>query len=280
MIVSEQDEFINDVLYCFQASGVEIKATPARTWEQLFRLGAQPTFQVVIAFYSTNIIAVPDMMDYIRRHNSECLFYVVFEEPDEDLASELVRAGATSFAVKNNLFRLPASIQKKLSDEQSHIVIPDAIRREYFLSSFFEQATEAIWIKDKDGKYLMINPAGARFISRSVEDIIGKSDFDIFPKDTAFKIHKSDKAVIQTGMTQVFEDTITNRDDVKRIFQAVKTVLRDSRGEVQGLIGTVRDVTERKQAEQSAKEAEHRFNLLIQHVKDAAIYILDPEGSA
>lgn len=276
-IVSEHETFLSDILYCFEASGLEITPLIAGKWEELVSAGAESVFGVVIADMTSTVFPVKELFEFSKENNPECLFYGVFDELDEDLISGFIRMGATSFALKTNLFRLPASIQKALTENHYEVIIPEAIKREYFLASFFEQATEAIWVKDKEGKYLLINPAGASFISKPIEEIIGKRDVDIFPEDTAAKICQSDKFVIQSGSTQVIEDTITNRENVKRIFQAVKTVLRDRKGEVQGLIGTVRDITERKQAEKSVKEAERRFNMLMQHVKDAAVYMLDPE---
>jgi PAS domain S-box-containing protein len=280
VIVSEQEAFINDVLYCFQTSGLEVTHIPIKTWHELTCAGEQALLNIVIIDSNSQEFPTQDVFAFSKNSNPDCLLYVVFEELEEELISNFIRMGATSFALKTNLFSLPASIQKVLTGTHYEVIIPVAIKREYFLASFFEQATEALWIKDKEGKYLLINPTGARFVSRPIEDIIGKSDYDIFPADTAAKICKSDKSVLERGATQVIEDTITNRENVKRIFQAVKTVLRDQKGEVQGLIGTIRDITERKQAEESAKEAERRFNMLIQHVKDAAVYMLDPTSNS
>jgi len=277
IIVSEQESLINDILYCFQASGIEMAMEAVNSWDALNGRLSAAEFKVVIADGSSEGMPVKKVLESSRKVNPACLFYGVFESVEEDSIAELIHLGATSFALKDNLFRLAGMVQKAMNDNQYQVLIPEAIKREYFLSSFFEQATEAIWVKDKEGKYLLINPAGAQFISKPIEEIIGKYDDDIFPAATAAKIHQSDRYVILTGQTHIIEDSITNQDNVKRIFQAVKTVLKDRKGEVQGLIGTVRDITERKQAEQSVKEAEHRFNMLMQHVKDAAVYMLNPE---
>lgn len=277
IIVSEQDVFIHDVLYCFQTSGVTITGLPVKTWEELISTGCSSNFQVVISDASSTALAVDRVLEFSKNINPNCLFYGVFDDLDEAAIANFIRLGATSFALKTNLLRLPIAIQQILNSNHYEVAVPDAVKRQYFLATFFEQTTEALWIKSKEGKYLLINPAGARFVSRPIEDIIGKHDYDIFPEATAEKICKSDSAVLLRGSTQVIEDTIMNRDNVKRIFQAVKTVLRDQRGEIQGLIGTVRDITERKQAEESVKEAERRFHMLIQHVKDAAVYMLNPE---
>ncbi len=112
------------------------------------------------------------------------------------------------------------------------------------LQRYFEQTNEIIWIKDKEGKYLLINAAGAKFLAKPAEEIIGKFDHQLFPIRTATEISASDRHVLQTGATEIVENTIVNKQGFKRIFQAIKTVLRDSDGETQGLIGTIRDITE------------------------------------
>lgn len=238
IIVSDQESLVSDIVYCFQASGLEITHTVVENWDALVRLGDEKKFEVVLADCHLEELPVNLVLDFSRKNNPNCLFYGLFDTLDEDEVSMLLHTGATSFALKNNLFRLAAAVQKALDNERYEILVPDAVKREYFLSSFFEQATEAIWVKDKDGKYLLINPAGAQFISKPIEDIIGRYDEDIFPKDTADKIRKSDEFVMLSGNTQVIEDSIINQEHVERIFQAVKTVLRDRNGEVQGLMGS------------------------------------------
>lgn len=251
---------------------------PASGWDDVNTAVSQGQPNIVIADASSSELALPDVLNRCRQTNSASLLYGLFDTLEPEQISSFIRNGGTSFALKSNLSDLAASIRKAILEDTG--VTPDPINadQEYFLKAFFEQSADSIWAKNKEGRYLLINPAGARFLSKNIEDIIGKNDYEVFPPETATRIIKSDQQVIQTGVTEMIEDLIINQDGAKRTFQAVKNVLRDTNGQVQGVIGTVRDITARKQAEEALRESEQRFRLLIENVKDYAIYMLDPTG--
>ena len=106
----------------------------------------------------------------------------------------------------------------------------------------------------------------------------GKTDYEVFPLETANKVIKSDSEVMQKGQTETIEEMLMTRDGIERTFQAVKGVFRDKQGNVQGVLGTVRDITSRKKAEDALRNSEEHFRLLVEAAKDYAIYMLDPEG--
>jgi len=278
LMISESENVITEVLACFQAHKPEVRLIPVRSWEALNGLTPQANFQFVISDASSTELGLLDVLERCRQIHSSCLFYGLFDALEPERISAFIRRGGTSFGLKDQLSAFIATIPENLPEDQPNTEKPTTANQEYFLKVFFEQSADSIWAKNKEGRYLLINPAGAQFLSKRIEDILGKSDYEVFPPETASRIIKSDQQVIQTGVTEMIEDLIINRDGAKRTFQAVKNVLRDANGQVQGVIGTVRDITARKQAEEALKESEMRFRLLIENVKDYAIYMLDPAG--
>ena len=81
-----------------------------------------------------------------------------------------------------------------------------------FLTAIIEASPNAIYIKDEDGKYLMINEQGANSVGKKVEDFIGKDDKEVFPAELANKVRALDKKVFDgsayNGEEAVDEDTI------------------------------------------------------------------------
>lgn len=143
------------------------------------------------------------------------------------------------------------------------------------LTALLQETTDSIWAKDKQGKYLLINAAGARFLGKTIDQIVGKTDYEVFPPETADKVVMTDRQVMDSGATHTVEDLLVTPDGSTRVFQAVKSVFRDQYGEVQGVIGTVRDITEQRKAEealriytakleQSNKDLEH-FAFIASH---------------
>jgi PAS domain S-box-containing protein len=118
-----------------------------------------------------------------------------------------------------------------------------AQRREALLRSVMEGITDAIFVKDLAGRYLLMNPAGARFLGKAPEDLIGKHDGDLFSPGTAERILAEDRKVMSAGETCTTEEAITT-GSVTRTFLTTKVPYRDSGGTLLGLIGIARDVTE------------------------------------
>jgi PAS domain S-box-containing protein len=123
------------------------------------------------------------------------------------------------------------------------------------LNAVVEGTSDAVFVKDLHGRYLTINSAGARFLGKSVGEVLGKDDRDLFTPDTADNVIKSDRQVIVSGESQTFEETATAAG-VTRTYLATKGVYRDAQGQVVGLIGISRDITELKRLEEQFRQAQ------------------------
>jgi PAS domain S-box-containing protein len=123
------------------------------------------------------------------------------------------------------------------------------------LNAVVEGTAEAVFVKDLHGRYLMINSAGARVLGRAVEDVIGKHDRELFSPDTVEQVLANDRLVLETGRSQMFEETGT-AGGVTRTYLTTKDVYRDSQGKAIGLIGVARDVTDFKRLEEQLRQAQ------------------------
>ncbi|RLC95922.1 MAG: hypothetical protein DRI77_09295 [Chloroflexi bacterium] len=104
----------------------------------------------------------------------------------------------------------------------------------------------------------------------------GKTDFDLLPPRTARHIQEIDQAAIGQGETIVVED-IKPTAGVMRTFHISKVPLRDVNGEIVGLCGIARDITERKRAENALRESEEQLRNLIDAMPDFVCF-KDGEG--
>ena len=126
------------------------------------------------------------------------------------------------------------------------------------LMAVIEGTSDSIFVKDLEGRYLMMNPAGADFVKRPVEQILGKTDSELYPPETARQFSHSDQRVTETGETEVFEGTALSAGRT-RDYLCAKSVYRDLKGNVIGLVGISHDITERKQAEEKLKQSEQQL---------------------
>jgi hypothetical protein len=156
------------------------------------------------------------------------------------------------------------------ANEELHIEIAqrqravEAQQESYsLLQAVTEGTTDCVLVKDLQGRYLMINSAGALRRGKTAAEVIGKLDSDLFSAETARILTEADRRVLAADVTQTFEET-TIEDSVTRTHLVTKGPHRNPRGEVIGIVGMARDITERKQAEtelQRAKEEADTANL-------------------
>jgi two-component system, sensor histidine kinase and response regulator len=144
------------------------------------------------------------------------------------------------------------------------------------LSAVIEGTADSIFVKDLQGRYLMMNPAGAKFVGKSVEEIFNKTDLELYPAETARQFIEADRIILDSGKTKIFEGTATARG-LMRDYLVTKSVYRNEQGKVIGLIGISHDITERKRAEEALRESEARFKNLFDDAP-VAYHELDREG--
>lgn len=145
-------------------------------------------------------------------------------------------------AIVRRLTEKNAALERKWLDQE----IRDQLA---LLKAVAEGTNDAIFVKDCSSRYKFINTAGARFHGMSVQDIIGKSNSELFDSATAHKITENDKRVFSTGELLACDETIVSSAGEPRIYSTVKYPFTDGQGHVLGLIGIARDITERKRAE-------------------------------
>lgn len=103
-------------------------------------------------------------------------------------------------------------------------------------------------MKDRDGRYLLVNPALAATWQRSMEEFVGRTDWDLFPAAEAAPFRRIDEQVMATGQSLEVEDTGVI-DGRERTFLTVKAAYRSADHIIQGVIAIGRDITERKRQE-------------------------------
>ncbi len=149
----------------------------------------------------------------------------------------------------------------------------DALRRhDGLLQAVIDGTTDAVFVKDIRGRYVMLNSTVAQIMGRPKDQIIGQHDSELFPEPTVSQLVADDQSVMSSGQPQTCEAVIPVAGR-QRTFLSTKTAFRDQQGEVVGLIGISRDITERKQAEQALRESEERLDQIVESAMDAIVTI-------
>ncbi len=141
-------------------------------------------------------------------------------------------------------------------------------KSQYLLETLVEGTSDAVYIKDVRGRYLLFNAAASRFMGKSAPEVIGKDDTFLFPSAEADAVMEGDRSVMKSGTTMTYEEYVTAASGKKVTFLSTKGPLVDQKGNVIGIFGIARDITENKQAEQKLRESEDRYRDLVEHSQD------------
>lgn len=159
---------------------------------------------------------------------------------------------------------------------------------ELTLRAIVEHATDAIYIKDRQGHYMLINPAGAVALNRTVEEVLGKRDVDLLGPEVGGEIEDIDRRVIATGRPHT-DERPRIVSGVERVFLTTKFPYLSDSGEVLGIIGISHEITERKRREReleaivamsAALRSVPTLAGMLPVILDQLLSLLNAEGAA
>jgi len=140
----------------------------------------------------------------------------------------------------------------------------DAVRRsETLLRAITDTTQDPIFLKDRDSRLLLANPATLAALHRSAEQVIGKTDEEFYDDPAVGRqVMANDRRVLASGQTETMEEIVPGPEG-PRTFLSAKTPYRDADGQIIGVIGIARDITERKRAEEVIRLSEERYRTLF-----------------
>lgn len=165
--------------------------------------------------------------------------------------------------VQNNPFGTPSHMIGTNWDITAQKQAEEAIRTQSgLIKSLLDSIPDIIFFKDINGVYLGCNPSFAEFIGRPREEIIGKTDYDILDKDIADLFRYNDKLMLAQKTPRHNEEWITYLDGRKKLIDTLKTPYWGPSGELIGVLGISRDITERKKMEADIKLQNDFYNII------------------
>ncbi len=167
---------------------------------------------------------------------------------------------------------------------QGALLLETQAREHHLLRTLIDNLPDYVYVKDSEGRFMLGNMAVARQVGvNSPDELVGKTDFDFFPRELAERYRAEEQEMIRSGQGLYGHEGPTIDAGRERWVLTDKVPLRDARGGIYGFVGLGRDITERKTAEAERERllaVLERRALQLQTAADvsrAASSILDPD---
>ncbi|MFA7114413.1 MAG: PAS domain-containing sensor histidine kinase, partial [Candidatus Omnitrophota bacterium] len=138
--------------------------------------------------------------------------------------------------------------------------------RDYFFK-IINTIGDPVFVKDRQHRWVLLNDAHDAFFGYPKEEILGKSDYDLFPNEQAVVFWEKDEKVFTTGIEDVNEEEITDSHGKVHTIFTKKCLYQDNEGN-KFIVGVIRDITELTDAQKRLKEAmeiKTRFTSMVSH---------------
>lgn len=153
-------------------------------------------------------------------------------------------------------------------------------RERYLIGELMANATEAIFFKDRESRFLRVNHwLAERFGHRDPGEIEGKTDADFFPTEFARQTLADEQEIMRTGQPMTKEEEEVWRDGRVTWMLTTKLPLRDAAGRIVGTFGLSRDITELKLAQQTAAREQARLKFIFDTLPVGLSFVhIEPDG--
>jgi PAS domain S-box-containing protein len=141
---------------------------------------------------------------------------------------------------------------------------------ELLLRAIVDNSAAVIYVKGLDGRYQLVNRRYLEVFHLSEEQVVGKTDHELFPRELADAFRAMDQRVATAG-APLIEEELAPHDDGLHTYVSMKGTLRDASGRVGAVFGISTDITERKRTEDALRASEERTRLIVETALDAVV---------
>ena len=143
-----------------------------------------------------------------------------------------------------------------------------------YVEELIDRSPILAFAKDAQGRYLYVNRAWLELCKLRRDDVLGRTDHELFDAETADGFVRNDRRVLEAGATIDVEETMAVDGRVV-VGHSTKFPLRDDRGRTCGIGGIAIDITARHEAQVALVRSEQRYRELLEHSPEAYV-VLDP----
>jgi len=202
--------------------------------------------------------------------------------PVRDAGGAIIAAVCTAADINDRkraeqqIRQLNSALEQRVAERSAELERASAVGREaiealarsrQLLIDITDHTDTAIFLKDLDGRYLLVNREFASLFDLAAAAVIGRTDFDILPRDTALAVRANDARALAAPEPLHIEERIPTRGAL-RTYLSVKFPLRDGGGRTYGVGGIATDISERKRIEAALEGSQATLSAVIESSTD------------
>jgi len=142
------------------------------------------------------------------------------------------------------------------------------------LHTLIDNLPDYIFVKDAESRFIINNIAHRRILGvKTIEEVIGETDFDFFPEDLARQYYSDEQQILQSGKPLINREefTIDSEGKGQWLFTS-KVPLRNNNNSIIGLVGISHDITERKRAQEALEKEKAKLEAMISGMKEGVVF--------
>jgi two-component system, cell cycle sensor histidine kinase and response regulator CckA len=228
---------------------------------------AEQEWDVVLCDYQLPDFSVLPALALLRRHRLDLPFIVVSGAIGEELAVELMRAGAHDFIVKGKLSRLIPAIERERREAKARRERTLALEKISFLAAIVDSAEEAIIGQNMEGIITTWNAGAKRLYGYSAEEAVGQPGLLVVPPSHHQEAQDQLRKLLSTEGTEPLETERRRKDGASVTVSLTTSAIRDGEGRMIGASCIACDITERKRIESERIELIAHLNEMLSKVK-------------
>ena len=238
-------------------------------------------YDIVLSDHAMPNFNSREALRLLRERDSDLPFILVSGKIGETAAVQLMKAGANDYVSKNHLELLPPSVTRALNEQESIMKKRQAEEelacQHAFLKEVIDTNPGLVFVKDKDGHYLLVNKATAESFGMNVEHMIGKMDTElgVLPEESD-KYRQDEIDVLESGKSKYIpEERYSWPSGEVHYYQTTKQPLLDEKGVPNKVLAVCVDITKRKKAEEELVKAYENIKVTLDGTVSAITTILD-----
>ncbi len=261
LLVLDRPADVDLCLRELRQAGFEVSEDVVRTPARFRKLISSKPYDVVLSAYKLRNWTGLEALAVLRRHGADIPFLLVTDGLGEERAVKCLKRGAANCILKDRISRLPAAVRQALQEKArltEQKAAEDALR---VMQLAFDQAGDACWWVEEDGRIVYVNEAACRSLGYSREELLSMRVYD-FAADVPPEAWPAHWQQIREGGALTLETRHRRKDGT--VFP-IELAVSYSEYKGKGYCCAIsRDISERKQREEELRKAREELEIRVQ----------------